>query len=539
MREETGEFVRHDPCPKCGSRDALAVYDTGTAFCFSCSHWESDSSSVVKKRQGGANMTRDSLVRGEYLDLQARKISKQTCKKYGYHVADIMGTTAQVADYFNDKGELVGQKVRYADKTFRALGDVSTKNLFGRQLWRDKGRQVIITEGEVDCLSIAEAFGAKYPVVSLPNGAQSAERVIKNNLEWLEGFTTVVLWFDNDVAGKEAVERVLPILSAGKVKVITSAYKDANELLVKEGKSAVISATYEAKEWRPDGILAAGEMWDKYKEKETFETYDYPYPKLNDMFKGIRKGELVTFTAGSGMGKSTVVREIAYDLMLKQERKIGYVALEENWRRTLTSFLSLYTNKPLFYDNELTQEQEKEAWSETVGKNRLYLYDHFGSIETDNLMSKIRVMVHTCGVDFVILDHISIVVSGMDNGDERKAIDRLMTDLRSLVEETQIGMIIISHLRRTGTDKNHEDGAQISLGQLRGSGAIAQLSDAVIGLERNAQSTEDGDKINVRVLKNRFAGSLGLADTLFYNSKTGRIENAPDFEDADDDNMDF
>jgi twinkle protein len=534
--EQEGEFVRHESCPACGSRDALAVYDSGTAYCFSCTHWEAEQDYKVKpKSKGATNMTRDSLVRGEYRDLKARKISKATCKKYGYHVAEIAGVMTQIADYYDEKGEIVGQKVRYADKTFRTVGDVSAKHLFGKHLWRSKGKQVIITEGEIDCLSIAESYGCKYPVVSLPTGAQSAERVIKNNLEWLEGFTTVVLWFDNDKAGKEAIERVLPIISAGKVKVITSSLKDASEVLTQEGKSALLSATYEAKEWRPDGILAAGEMWDKYKEKETFETYEYPYPKLNDMFKGIRKGELVTFTAGSGMGKSTVVREIAYDLMLKQERKIGYVALEENWRRTLTSFMGLYSNTPLYYGNELTPEQEKEAWDETVGKDRLYLYDHFGSIDTDNLMAKIRVMVHTCGVDFVILDHISIVVSGMESGDERKAIDKLMTDLRSLVEETQIGMLIISHLRRTGTDKNHEDGAQISLGQLRGSGAIAQLSDSVIGLERNAQSADRGDMINIRVLKNRFAGSLGLADTLHYNSKTGRIELAPDFEEDDAD----
>jgi twinkle protein len=129
----------------------------------------------------------------------------------------------------------------------------------------------------------------------------------------------------------------------------------------------------------------------------------------------------------------------------------------------------------------------------------------------------------------------------MDTFDERKAIDKLMTDLRSLVEETQVGMLIISHLRRTGENKNHEDGAQISLGQLRGSGAIAQLSDAVIGLERDAQHEEDGDTIRIRVLKNRFAGTLGQADTLRYDHTTGRIDTVltVEEEEIDFDNPDF
>lgn len=240
------------------------------------------------------------------------------------------------------------------------------------------------------------------------------------------------------------------------------------------------------------------------------------------------------------MGKSTVVRELAYDLMFKQDCKVGYVALEENWRRTLTSFMGMYSNKPLFFDNELTSEEEKEAWENTIGKEKLYLYDHFGSIETENLLAKIRVMIHNCGVDFVVLDHISIVVSGMEGGDERRSIDNLMTMLRSIVEETQVGMLIISHLRRASGDKGHENGANITLSQLRGSGAIAQLSDGVIGLERDAQHETEGDRIRIRVLKNRFGGSLGKADSLNYNHKTGRIELVDEeFEETGNEESDF
>ena len=59
-------------------------------------------------------------------------------------------------------------------------------------------------------------------------------------------------------------------------------------------------------------------------------------------------------------------------------------------------------------------------------------------------------------------------VSSQESGDERKAIDEIMTKLRTLVAETGICLFLVSHLRRS-QGKAHEDGAQISLGELRGS----------------------------------------------------------------------
>jgi twinkle protein len=98
-----------------------------------------------------------------------------------------------------------------------------------------------------------------------------------------------------------------------------------------------------------------------------------------------------------------------------------------------------------------------------------------------------------------------------------------MTNLRSLAEETQAGIIVVSHLRRPQGDKGHEDGATVSLAQLRGSGAIAQLSDGVVGVERDMQDAEFGNHVKLRVLKNRFVGDVGMADTLEYSKGTGRM----------------
>ena len=150
------------------------------------------------------------------------------------------------------------------------------------------------------------------------------------------------------------------------------------------------------------------------------------------------------------------------------------------------------------------------------------MYDHWGSIQGDNLLGRIRYMAKVLDVEYVVLDHLSIVVSGIGDGDERRMIDNTMTMLRSLVEETKIGMILVSHLKRPD-GKGHEEGAITSLAQLRGSASIAQLSDMVIGLERNQQDPDNKNQTIVRVLKNRFSGETGIATALHYNQDTGAL----------------
>tara|TARA_B100000925_G_scaffold139787_1_gene104777 strand:- start:266 stop:631 length:366 start_codon:yes stop_codon:yes gene_type:complete len=109
-------------------------------------------------------------------------------------------------------------------------------------------------------------------------------------------------------------------------------------------------------------------------------------------------------------------------------------------------------------------------------------------------------------------------------------IDSTMTKLRSLVERTGIALFLVSHLRRTNSDNNsHEEGGRVSLGQLRGSHSIAQLSDSVIALERDQQGEADANLTTLRVLKNRFSGEVGVATQLSYDLSTCQFyENKPE-----------
>jgi len=199
--------------------------------------------------------------------------------------------------------------------------------------------------------------------------------------------------------------------------------------------------------------------------------------------------------------------------------------LEESVRKTGLSLMSLAANKPLHLpDCDATEQEKRDAFDATLGTDRLYMFDHFGSTNIENIIKRVEEFSVAFGCGYVFLDHVSIVVSSQENGDERKALDMVMTELRTLVQKTGISLIIVSHLKRP-SDKGHEEGAATSLAQLRGSGSIAQLSDMVIGLERNGQHEDEVERntTKVRVLKNRFSGITGPACKLLYNKYTGRM----------------
>jgi twinkle protein len=362
--------------------------------------------------------------------------------------------------------------------------------------------------------------------VSVPNGAQAAPKVFKQQLEWLEQFETVIVMFDMDEPGQAAAKECAEVLSPGKVKIASLPKKDPNDMLMSGMGGDIIKAIWNAKEYRPDGIISGKDLWEELSHEETITSVSYPWDGLSERTRGLRRGELVTVTAGSGIGKSALVREITHHLIQSGET-VGMLMLEESPKRTALGLMGIEINKPIHLSREgVTEDDLKKAFDATVGSGRLFLYDHFGSSDINNLVSRVRFLAKGLGCGWVILDHLSIVVSGLGDGDERRLIDNAMTLLRTLVEETGIGLILVSHLKRPEGNKGHEEGATTSLSQLRGSHAIAQLSDMVIGLERNQQS-DTPNVTTVRVLKNRFSGDTGIACELHYNKNTGRLTEQP------------
>lgn len=519
----------HIPCPDCGSSDAMCRYSDGHTYCFSC-----EAHHFGEQTEEGDNkcfkVARDVIAPSDLLlePLPARKLTMETCRRYGYYKGFLHNRKAQFANYVDDDGTIIGQKVRYADKTFEILGKLHNR-FFGQHLYPGGSSKLklVITEGEIDCLTVSQLQGNKYPVVSLPNGAKSARKTFEAQYDWLESFSEVILMFDMDKPGRDAVKEVCGILSPGKIKIATLPCKDPNECLLQGKAQEVINAIWNAKPYKPSCIINGVDLWETLRDEKE-EAFGFPLPwdiDLQKMTMGIRKGELILITAGTGTGKTTFVRQLAHHFGVSLDLKVGMLMLEENVKRTAKGIMSVHTGKRLALNrNLLTEEEYKRAFDETLGSGRFVLYEHFGSLESEDLIHNIRYMSAAENCDFIILDHISIAISGLDIENERKATDVLMTRLRSLVEETGVGMLVISHLKRVdGTPA--EEGGTISLSHLRGSQALSQLSDGVWALERNQQADDKGKNlVRIRILKGRYTGETGIAGYLAYDKETDRLE---------------
>jgi len=499
------EFIRHEPCSNCGSSDANSVYTDGHSYCFSCqTYTEGDNTPNTHQMQ--SNVT----FKGSAQRLQKRKISEKTCEFYKIYRDD-----AHLRfPYFDDSGRVQGFKTKDKLKQFKYEG-VSTNTLFGQHLFPTNGKRIVITEGELDAASCYEAM-PNWPMVSLPHGAASAKKDIQKQIPLLQGYEEIVLFFDNDNAGRDAVEKAASILPTGKVKIARlEQYKDASDALQANDTEAIRRAIWDAKEYQPDGIVDGKSLLDAVTTPSPPCNHKYKFEGLQEKTHGIRYGELTTITAGTGQGKSTFCRQLATQL-LEEGVKVGYIALEESNRRTALGLMSVSVGKALHL-GEHEYSTLKEAYDSTINNWNLYLYDHFGSLSSDTIYNRIEYMALGLDIKVIFLDHLSILLSGLQ-GDERRMIDQTMTNLRSLVERTGISLFLVSHLRRTHTDQDHTDGAKVSLGQLRGSQAISQLSDTVLALERDQQS--DDDVSTLRILKNRYSGETGVAAALKYDKTT-------------------
>jgi twinkle protein len=546
-------FVEHKSCPACrdtgGDKagDNLSVYSDGHGYCNACGHYIKNVKNLTndgvdtnfKEERIMLDMIAPRGVSGSAI--KDRRISGNITSKFGVTVSFDKGgkIDKHYYPYYDSKDSncLLGYKERtVATKEFQIIGTNRGSGLFGQGANRSGGKYLTICEGELDALSISEMFDGKWQVVSLKNGSNSASRDVKDNLEYIESFDNVVLCFDQDQAGWEAVKSVQDIISVGKLKVCKLPMKDASEMLMNGKIKEFTNAWWSSESYTPAGIIKGSDTWEHILKDKDVLTIDYPYVGLNKLTYGFREKELVTITSGAGMGKTSLVKELESYILNATDDNLAIIHLEESIERSVKGLMSIEANAPIHipqYERELSLEDKKSLWQKSVGDKNVYFYDHFGSMSEDSLLNVIRTYAKSFDCKWIVLDHLSIVVSDQDGSlDERKTIDAIMTKLRKIVQELGVGLFLISHLKRP-QGKAHEDGGQISLAELRGSSSIAQLSDIVLGLERNQQAEDPiiRNQTTVRVLKNRFSGLTGKACRLQYNGETGRLTEV--FEDVD------
>ena len=542
-------------CPACAAKnedtkgDNLAIYDDGHKYCYSCKYYEHGGTSKVMSEQ-----TPDSnglkFLNGKLQAIGSRKINEDTARKYDYATVEREGKRVEISSFYRD-GQKIAQKLRGPNKTFQWRGQTTQVPLWGQHLFRKTGgRMIVITEGEIDCMTVSQLNGNKYPVVSLPNGAAGAARAIKDNLEFLCSYESIILMFDQDEAGQEAVKSVADLLPPGKCKVAKLPYKDANECLINNQGKAVINAMWEAQQYSPDEIVHVSQVINEGLVDP--RVYPFPFDNLSEFLLGQRSGEITLWASGTGSGKSTILREIIHHHLI-EGRSVGAIMLEESPQETVDDMVSLMINKPvrairakkimnelrtklgkppinIDIIDDLTDEEYADARKQ-LEANSLYIYDHLGNSGLQNLCARIEFMAVSLGVDVIVLDHITAAAAGLLSTDsdfnggssERLLIDNIMKELRSLVSRTGVRIDVVSQLKKTV--KAYEEGDRITLQDLRGSGSLASVPNTVIALERDRQNPDHAvaNTTIVRVLKNRLTGRSGVATCLYYDHHSGRM----------------
>jgi len=521
-KRESAGFIRHCACEACGSRDNNALYADGSTYCFGCeasTRGDAEAPIASRKKPMAADIVTEGL---EIRPLLARKITQETTQHFGYSVASVGGKLVQIAPYYDADGNLVAQKLRTSDKKFSIRGDISKALPFGSHCWQKTGKKLVVTEGEIDALTMSQVQGNSWPVVSVPNGAQSAKKYIAENREYFLGFDAVVLMFDMDEPGRKAAKECAEVIGSPRAKIAELPLKDANEMLQAGRAKELIDAMWRAKEYRPEGIVDMASLKDAVKAAPT-RGISWWSPTLTQLTYGIRTGEIYCFGAGTGVGKTDFFTQ-QIEHLVADGHSVGVFALEQHPVETAKRIAGKAAKKTFHIpDTGWTESDLDAAWAKLTSKGKVFLYDSFGANEWESVKEKIEYLVHAHGVRYIFLDHLTALAAAAE--DERIALEKIMADMGALVKRLDVALFLISHLATPETG-SHEEGARVTIRQFKGSRAIGFWCHYMFGLERNQQAEDEAERTTTtfRVLKDRYTGrATGQTFLLGYEQATGLL----------------
>lgn len=480
------------------------------------------------------------LIYGDYQPIPKRKLDEEVLRKYGYQVGEFNDRKCHIAPYYDEAGDMVAQKIRLPGKDFLTLGKIEkAMPLYGQNLCRSGGKMIVITEGEIDAMSVTQAMGLNWPAVSLPKGAQNAPKSIAKALPFLAGFEKVVLLFDEDEHGREAVERCAMMLPPGKAFIGKLPLKDANEM-VKAGRSKeLVDAVWGAREFRPETIVNLDEIMDAANEAAEWGI-PWPWVNMTRVTYGIRRAALYVWGAGTGSGKTTLMKQLMVTAMrpdLAEDhselgieiapRKVASLFFEETPAHTLKTMGGMVLKKRVHVPGTEYDLGEHRAAMESF--KGLFFPIRLRSRKWADVEATIRYLHEAEGVEDFFIDPMTALVATAE--DERRALDGIMSELAGLAEELVVTIHLVSHLS-TPDGKSHEEGGRIAEKHFRGSRAVAYWAHYMMGLERDKQDPDC--PTTVRGLKDRLTGdAVGPFIALAYDRDSGLMVETELPEDGD------
>lgn len=531
------------PCPSsdCNSTDGFKQdKKTGWGHCFVCdinrppeftNEWMSNKltdhitiEKINSELKTVGNISPPSDVARPFV---SRGFSEEAVKRFKIDIAKDrnQGYVAKYPMFDPATGEHVANKVRLKvnrkdegdGPPFRIEGDFSRAGLFGRHAFpAGSAKTITVVEGQDDAVAAFQLTGSKFPCVSV-HSASSALKDVQKDFEYLNSFDNIVFAFDNDEEGNKAAKACAGAgFPLGKVKVLSlRKHKDANEYLKAKDFDSFNKEWWQAPSFKPDGLVFAKDMIEDILNRPSPFAVEYPWDGMNQMTYGARISEAILFMADTGVGKSSILREIAYKIMRDEKVKekgygIGMLFLEEPIADTALGLMSIHAGKPYHLpDTEKTAEELRKVHQEVLGDDRVILYDSFGSNDTKIILDKIRHM-SAMGAKYIFLDHLSLLESETE-GDERLMLDKFSKDLKTLTIELDICVICVIHTNRQG--------------QARSSAGPEKVANTHIILEREKEDPDEWRRnvVKITIKKNRFSGRTGPACYLHFDATKNRM----------------
>ena len=545
-----GYLLYHTSCIGCTSSDGMAVYRKeieGEAvidgFCFSCSTYfnpEKIEEAGVKVKEGVRSKVQEvvdftEIEKIAFRGWKERGITRITSRKYGVHT-EIQGEDEAIARYYPSTvdGKIVGFKKRVIPKSFVGIGSTkATNELFGQSVFEAGQKYLVITTGEEDAMSFAQALyseteknGEKTqywtPCVSVTCGDGSIIKQLKANFEYVNSFEKVILAFDNDDSAQQYVEEAARLLSPGKAYIakFPAGVKDASDMLRTNRVAELKQVFWKAVPFSRVDVLHLSQMWEDFESEDNNVKIPLPssWSHLNEMMNGgMEKGEITIIGALTSIGKSTIINNVVYHLIENTRFKVGAMYLEGTKREVVRDLLSLDAGVNLRTADRATIDLEglKNRFFENLAKKDQFVYvDHQGSISTDEIFDKLSYLAKAENCDVIIIDPVQAGVNSSDNG----AIIEFMDTLLKFAKETDTCVIAVSHMKKPSEENPHA----VTEYQLMGSSSLNQIAFNTILISRDKMNPDPVKRsaTKLQLVKCRRTGNTGDAGWLRYDTQT-------------------
>jgi len=458
--------------------------------------------------------------------LEKRGISATTAGKYQITVRndnpDIL-----VFPFLDEKGDL--QIVKYRNANFNPETDRNKEwaekgckpILFGMYQCNPNNKTLVMTEGQIDSLSVAEA-GIEN-AVSVPTGARGFTWV-PHCWDWLQSHDALIVFGDWERGEMSLLEEMRRRFNGKVMAVQPEDYrgcKDANELLQKYGKEAVADAVKNA---RLIPIKQVKELADV----KSVDLYSLPriptgIARLDEVLSGgIFLGQTVVLTGKRGDGKSTLASQIVANAL--DEGKCVFAYSGELADYFFKHWIDLQIAGPSYViDRAGTGGYLTNSTVEKISdwyKGRAYIFDNH-SLEDEEpaaLLTVLEKSIQQYGIELVLIDNLMSALDVDISVDLYRMQSKFVDKLVKLAKRLNVAVILVAHPRKNKYGSDDTD-------EVAGSSDITNKVDVVMTYKRGVEATDDNIRF-LSVSKNRLTGRLAVGTKeieLFYDPTSKRI----------------